>query len=525
MASVAGHIRWPALTNHSLQNTYRPLPLAAFPAVSGSGQWIGRWRVRWPRMRTRSRIGKNLRVAEFATRSCQSAPSSRPVSDRGNSGTPPATVLVGLQATAPKPMLSKDLHHGYPLLSATREPVGSRPSSSWLLAACVADAGAQATARNCRTRWPLTSPSGEAGTARIILNGDQAHDRPARVAASPEGAPASERRRRARSLHGVARRTCPGPGVPAVADDAPVFTSMAVTAPAVGADQVWDGAAGAAAYTGRGIGVALIDSGISRTRTSRGASWLRRRLRAAERQRRRRVRPRHARSRHHRGQWASTTRASRPARTSSACGSWPRTAAAARATSLPRLTGWSSNGARYGIRIVNLSLGHPVTLPARFDPLVQAVERAVAAGFVVVTSAGNFGKTADGTPVIGGVTVPGNAPSAITVGAINTKDTVARGDDVMATYSSRGPTAIRRVPEAGPRGAGQQARVDGGGRVRRSTTSYPERRVGDGAGAYLEMSGTSMAAAVVSRRGRAGARGEPGDDAGAGEAGAAVDGE
>ncbi len=43
---------------------------------------------------------------------------------------------------------------------------------------------------------------------------------------------------------------------------------------------------------------------------------------------------------------------------------------------------------RVGIDIINLSLGHPIYEPAATDPLVQAVERAVRAGIVVIASAG-----------------------------------------------------------------------------------------------------------------------------------------
>ncbi len=96
--------------------------------------------------------------------------------------------------------------------------------------------------------------------------------------------------------------------------------------------------------------------------------------------------------------------------------------------------------AQYGIRIINLSLGGPVLQSWRDDPLCQAVERAYRAGIVVVASAGNFGKDAYGRQVYGAVTVPGNSPFAITVGAVNTKGTAFRSDDVMATYSSKGPT-------------------------------------------------------------------------------------
>ena len=59
------------------------------------------------------------------------------------------------------------------------------------------------------------------------------------------------------------------------------------------------------------------------------------------------------------------------------------------------------NRVQYNIRIINLSLGTPVTQSYRDDPMGQAVERAVKAGIVVVASAGNRGETADGKTVLG----------------------------------------------------------------------------------------------------------------------------
>ena len=51
------------------------------------------------------------------------------------------------------------------------------------------------------------------------------------------------------------------------------------------------------------------------------------------------------------------------------------------------------NGAQYPIRVVNLSLGHPVYASAADDPLVQAVEILWDNdGIVVVCSAGNDGR-------------------------------------------------------------------------------------------------------------------------------------
>ena len=45
---------------------------------------------------------------------------------------------------------------------------------------------------------------------------------------------------------------------------------MAVTDEAIGADQVWRGLEGLTGYNGRGIGIALIDSGVARLPAIRG---------------------------------------------------------------------------------------------------------------------------------------------------------------------------------------------------------------------------------------------------------------
>jgi serine protease AprX len=96
---------------------------------------------------------------------------------------------------------------------------------------------------------------------------------------------------------------------------------------------------------------------------------------------------------------------------------------------------------KYNIRVVNLSLGHPVFESAVTDPLVQAVERLSRKGIVVVTAAGNMGiNPLTSEPGYGGVGVPCNAPSAVCVGALDTKGTDNLTDDRVAPFSSRGPT-------------------------------------------------------------------------------------
>src|SRR5436309_240217 len=95
---------------------------------------------------------------------------------------------------------------------------------------------------------------------------------------------------------------------------------------------------------------------------------------------------------------------------------------------------WAVNNRQtYNIRVINLSLGHPVFESSTTDPLCLAVADAVNAGIVVVASAGNAGKSADGHMILGGITSPGNSPLALTVGALNTWGTVKRTDDSVAT--------------------------------------------------------------------------------------------
>jgi serine protease AprX len=99
-----------------------------------------------------------------------------------------------------------------------------------------------------------------------------------------------------------------------------------------------------------------------------------------------------------------------------------------------------SNKVRYNIRVVNMSLGTMAVDSYTNDPLCRAVRRLVDAGIVVVAAAGNNGKDGAGQKLYGAIHSPGNEPSAITVGAVNTYGTDGRDDDTIATYSSRGPT-------------------------------------------------------------------------------------
>jgi serine protease AprX len=95
---------------------------------------------------------------------------------------------------------------------------------------------------------------------------------------------------------------------------------------------------------------------------------------------------------------------------------------------------------------MNLSLGRRVFESYTQDPLCQAVEAAWNAGIVVVVAAGNNGRDDTfHTSGYGMINAPGNDPYVITVGAMKTIETLSRSDDLIASYSSKGPTLIDHV--------------------------------------------------------------------------------
>ncbi len=99
-----------------------------------------------------------------------------------------------------------------------------------------------------------------------------------------------------------------------------------------------------------------------------------------------------------------------------------------------------ANRTTYNIRVVNLSLGGLAIDSYTNDPVNRKVQELTALGVLVIAAAGNEGKDSDGNKLYGHIHSPGNDPSVLTVGAVNTKDTDSRTDDLMATFSSHGPT-------------------------------------------------------------------------------------
>ena len=153
------------------------------------------------------------------------------------------------------------------------------------------------------------------------------------------------------------------------------------------------------------------------------------------------------------------------------------------------------------IRVVNLSVATGVYESYETDPLTLAAQRAVAEGVVVVAAAGNYGHDQQGRKMYGGVTAPGNAPWVLTVGASSHMGTADRADDRMATFSSRGPTAIdhRAKPDLVAPGVGIESLSDPKSTFYTTQAPYLlEGTVPTSYLPYLSQSGTSMSAPVVS---------------------------
>jgi len=144
--------------------------------------------------------------------------------------------------------------------------------------------------------------------------------------------------------------------------------------------------------------------------------------------------------------------------------------------------------AAYNIRVINLSLSSAVAESYKTDPLDAAVEHAWFSGLVVVTAAGNEGITNDGVTF-----APANDPWVITAGALDDRGTFTRLDDILAPWSSHGLTqdAVRK-PEVLAPGAGIVSTLA----PNSDFADLCSRCVVDGR--YFRAGGTSMASAVVS---------------------------
>jgi serine protease AprX len=149
-----------------------------------------------------------------------------------------------------------------------------------------------------------------------------------------------------------------------------------------------------------------------------------------------------------------------------------------------------ANKDKYSIRVANFSLHSSVANSFMYDPLDKAVERLWFNGVVVVVAAGNYGypDRPSGVPF-----APGNDPFVITVGASDTGRSVSTNDDTAAPWSAYGYTLDGFAkPELAAPGRYMV------GPVPVTSTLYSERPDHIVDPGYMELSGTSFAAPIVS---------------------------
>jgi len=139
------------------------------------------------------------------------------------------------------------------------------------------------------------------------------------------------------------------------------------------------------------------------------------------------------------------------------------------------------------VDVVSLSLSSGSPLPYQIDPLNQALRGLWQRGIMVVVPTGNDG------PDAGTVTAPGNDPVLLSVGGLDEGGTATHSDDVVGTWSGRGPTwqGVSKPDLVAP--GGHVVSLRSPGSVVDKT--YPQARVGSD---YVRGSGTSMATAVTS---------------------------
>jgi serine protease AprX len=287
-----------------------------------------------------------------------------------------------------------------------------------------------------------------------------------------------------------------------LSSDAPVRSSTDVTRETIGANQVWAGTETLRALSGAGVGVAVIDSGVDP-----GHAALSGRVVASVDFTGGDGIDRYGHGTHVAALIAGAQGGTAETADYRGIASGAHivnlrvldAAGAGRASSVIEAIDWAVEHRReFNIQVINLSLGAPVQQSYRDDPLCEAAERAIRAGIVVVAAAGNFGVAADGRRIFGGITAPGNDPAVITVGALDTKGTAERSDDAVANFSSRGPTLYDHIlkPDLVAPGRNVVSAEAAGSLL---AAQHPERHVaGSGAEGYIQLSGSSMSAAVVS---------------------------
>ncbi|WP_371661902.1 S8 family serine peptidase [Streptomyces sp. NBC_00280] len=245
--------------------------------------------------------------------------------------------------------------------------------------------------------------------------------------------------------------------------DAKVRATLAESVPQIGAPTMWN-----SGYTGKGIKVAVLDSGVDQTHPD---------LRGVETAQKNFSTSSDTKDRYGHGTHVASILAGSGAKSG---GRYKGVAPGVRLLDGKVLADDGSgamstvvSGMQWavdqGAKVVNLSLGYPDEPGA--DPLEAAVARLSGKALFVVSAGNEGGETLT-------IKSPGSAPAALTVGAVDKKD-------ALAAFSSRGPNRDG-LPKPDLTGPGED--------ITAALTTQSGEPSGEG---YTSMSGTSMAAPHV----------------------------
>jgi serine protease AprX len=142
------------------------------------------------------------------------------------------------------------------------------------------------------------------------------------------------------------------------------------------------------------------------------------------------------------------------------------------------------------IRVLNLSYGTNSTQDYLLDPLSYAVSQAWKAGIVVVAAAGNSGfQTSHGAPALAN---PGFNRRIIAAGASDSNGTLAILDDTVPSWSAQAKAGSARAPDFVAPGTHLQGLRVPGSYI---DMNYPDSVID---GRFMRGSGTSESAAITS---------------------------
>jgi serine protease AprX len=151
------------------------------------------------------------------------------------------------------------------------------------------------------------------------------------------------------------------------------------------------------------------------------------------------------------------------------------------------------NHRQYNIRVANFSLHSASPTSFRWDPLDKAVEKLWFAGVVVVAASGNQAQGGQRTPM---AYSPANDPFVITVGALDLHNSTSPDRADLAPWSAWGYTLDGFAkPELSAPGRAIVGPVPAGSTLSREK---PKQVINAPEGTYIQLSGTSLSAPIVS---------------------------